>query len=141
MAMHFADEALIVTNPEVSSVRDSDRILGILSSKTKRAMEGKDPIKEHLLITRYNPKRVSEGEMLSLSDIQEILRIELIGVIPESEDVLHASNQGMPAVHLDGTSVAESYKDVVSRFLGEEKTLRFTDYQKPGLLQRIFGTK
>ncbi|WP_277186106.1 septum site-determining protein MinD [Caballeronia sp. BR00000012568055] len=141
MAMHFADEALIVTNPEVSSVRDSDRILGILSSKTKRAMEGKDPIKEHLLITRYNPKRVSEGEMLSLSDIQEILRIDLIGVIPESEDVLHASNQGMPAVHLDGTAVAESYKDVVSRFLGEEKTLRFTDYQKPGLLQRIFGTK
>jgi septum site-determining protein MinD len=140
-AMHFADEAIIVTNPEVSSVRDSDRILGILSSKTKRAMEGKDPIKEHLLITRYNPKRVSEGEMLSLSDIQEILRIELIGVIPESEDVLHASNQGMPAVHLDGTAVAESYKDVVSRFLGEEKTLRFTDYQKPGLLQRIFGTK
>jgi septum site-determining protein MinD len=140
-AMHFADEAIIVTNPEVSSVRDSDRILGILSSKTKRAMEGKDPIKEHLLITRYNPKRVSEGEMLSLSDIQEILRIDLIGVIPESEDVLHASNQGMPAVHLDGTAVAESYKDVVSRFLGEEKALRFTDYQKPGLLQRIFGTK
>src|SRR6478736_6165847 len=141
MAMHFADEALIVTNPEVSSVRDSDRILGILSSKTKRAIEGKDPVKEHLLITRYNPKRVSEGEMLSLSDIQEILRIELIGVIPESEAVLHASNEGLPAVHLDGTDVAESYKDVVSRFLGEEKALRFTDYQKPGLLQRIFGTK
>jgi septum site-determining protein MinD len=55
--------------------------------------------------------------------------------------VLHASNQGLPAVHLDGTDVAESYKDIVSRFLGEEKALRFTDYQKPGLLQRIFGTK
>ena len=121
LAMHFADEALIVTNPEVSSVRDSDRILGILSSKTKRAIEGKEPIKEHLLITRYNPKRVSEGEMLSLTDIQEILRIELIGVIPESEAVLHASNQGLPAVHLDGTDVAEAYKDIVSRFLGEQK--------------------
>src|ERR1700741_92770 len=71
MAMHFADEALIVTNPEVSSVRDSDRILGILGSKTKRAIEGKEPIKEHLLITRYSPKRVSEGEKLSLTDIQE----------------------------------------------------------------------
>jgi septum site-determining protein MinD len=141
LAMHFADEALIVTNPEVSSVRDSDRILGILSSKTKRAIEGKEPIKEHLLITRYNPKRVSEGEMLSLTDIQEILRIDLIGVIPESEAVLHASNQGLPAVHLDGTDVAEAYKDVVSRFLGEQKSLRFTDYQKPGLLQRLFGTK
>jgi len=141
LAMHYADEALIVTNPEVSSVRDSDRILGILSSKTKRAIEGKDPIKEHLLITRYSPKRVSEGEMLSLQDIQEILRIDLIGVVPESEAVLHASNQGLPAVHLDGTDVAEAYKDVVARFLGEQKELRFTDYQKPGLLQRLFGTK
>ena len=140
-AMYFADEALIVTNPEVSSVRDSDRILGILSSKTKRATEGKDPIKEHLLITRYSPKRVSEGEMLSLEDISEILRIKLIGVVPESEAVLHASNQGLPAVHIDGTDVAEAYKDVVARFLGEDKPLRFTDYQKPGLLQRLFGSK
>jgi septum site-determining protein MinD len=141
MAMHFADEALVVTNPEVSSVRDSDRILGILSSKTKRAIEGKDPIKEHLLITRYSPKRVNEGEMLSLSDIQEILRIDLIGVVPESEAVLHASNQGLPAVHMDGTDVAEAYKDIVARFLGESKELRFTDYQKPGILQRLFGTR
>ena len=141
LAMHFADEALIVTNPEVSSVRDSDRILGILASKTKRAIEGKDPIKEHLLITRYNPKRVVEGEMLSLSDIQEILRIELIGVIPESESVLHASNQGVPAIHIDNSDVSESYKDVVARFMGDDKPMRFTDYQKPGLLSRIFGSK
>ena len=140
MAMYFADEALIVTNPEVSSVRDSDRILGILASKTKRASEG-EPIKEHLLITRYNPKRVHGGEMLSLTDIQEILRIKLIGVVPESEAVLHASNQGTPAIHLDGTDVADAYGDVVDRFLGKDKPLRFTDYQKPGLFSRIFGNK
>jgi septum site-determining protein MinD len=83
MAMHFADEALVVTNPEVSSVRDSDRILGMLGSKTKRAIEGGEPIKEHLLITRYNPSRVQDGQMLSLEDIQDILRIKLIGVIPK----------------------------------------------------------
>ena len=141
LAMYFADEALIVTNPEVSSVRDSDRILGILSSKTKRAIESRDPIKEHLLITRYNPKRVADGKMLSLTDIQEILRIPMIGVVPESESVLHASNQGVPAVHLDGTDVAEAYKDIVARFLGEDKPMRFTDYQKPGLLSRLFGGK
>jgi septum site-determining protein MinD len=141
LAMHYADEALVVTNPEVSSVRDSDRILGILSSKTKRAIEGAEPIKEHLLITRYNPKRVVGGEMLSLEDIQEILRISLIGVIPESESVLQASNQGLPAVHLNGTDVAEAYKDVISRFLGEKRPLRFTDYQKPSLFKRLFGTK
>jgi len=93
MAMHFADEALVVTNPEVSSVRDSDRILGMLSSKTKRAIEGADPIREHLLITRYNPARVDQGQMLSLEDIQDILRIKLIGVIPESESVLQASTR------------------------------------------------
>jgi septum site-determining protein MinD len=140
-AMYFADEALIVTNPEVSSVRDSDRILGILSSKTKRAIEGGDPIKEHLMITRYNPKRVSDGEMLSLDDIGEILRIKLIGVVPESESVLQASNQGTPAIHLNGSDVAEAYKDIVARFLGEDKPMRFVDYQKPGLLQRLFGNK
>jgi len=138
LAMHFADEALIVTNPEVSSVRDSDRILGILASKTKRAMEG-GTVKEHLLITRYNPKRVHQGEMLSLEDIQEILRIPLIGVIPESESVLHASNQGVPAVHMDGSDVAEAYKDVIARFLGEDKPMRYTNYQKPGLFKRLFS--
>jgi septum site-determining protein MinD len=139
MAMHFADEALVVTNPEVSSVRDSDRILGMLGSKTKRAIEGGAPIKEHLLITRYNPSRVEGGQMLSLTDIQEILRIPLIGVIPESETVLDASNQGLPAVHLKGTDVSEAYKDVVSRFLGEELPMRFTDFEKPGFFKRLFG--
>ena len=139
MAMHFADSALIVTNPEVSSVRDSDRILGMLASKTKRAIEGKEPIKEHLLITRYNPNRVEGGQMLSLGDIKEILRIELIGVVPESETVLDASNQGVPAVHLKGTDVSEAYKDVVARFLGEKRPMRFTDAVKPGFFKRVFG--
>jgi septum site-determining protein MinD len=131
MAMHYADEALVVTNPEVSSVRDSDRILGMLASKTQRAIDGKDPVKEHLLITRYNPSRVDQGQMLSLEDIQDILRIPLIGVIPESENVLTASNQGTPAVHLKGTDVSEAYQDVVARFLGEERPLRFVDAQNP----------
>jgi septum site-determining protein MinD len=141
MAMHFADEALIVTNPEVSSVRDSDRILGMLSSKTKRAIDGKEPIKEHLLITRYNPNRVDQGHMLSLEDIQDILRIPMIGVIPESESVLQASNQGTPAVYLKGTDVSEAYKDVIRRFLGEDRPLRFVDPQKASLLKRLFGRK
>jgi len=139
MAMHFADEALLVTNPEVSSVRDSDRILGMLGSKTKRAIEGLEPIKEHLLITRYNPNRVEDGQMLSLDDIKDILRIDLIGVIPESETVLQSSNQGMPAIHLQESDVSEAYKDVIARFLGEEKPLRFTEPVKPGFFKRIFG--
>jgi septum site-determining protein MinD len=123
----------------VSSVRDSDRILGMLGSKTRRAIEGKEPIKEHLLITRYNPNRVQDGQMLGLEDIQDILRIKLIGVVPESESVLQASNQGLPAIHLAGTDVSEAYKDVVARFLGEDKPLRFTDAAKPGFFKRIFG--
>ena len=139
LAMHFADEALVVTNPEVSSVRDSDRILGMLASKTKRAIESQTPIKEHLLITRYNPARVEEGQMLSLQDIQEILRIPLIGVIPESESVLTASNQGLPAIHLAESDVSEAYKDVIARFLGEDKPMRFTEAIKPGFFKRMFG--
>jgi septum site-determining protein MinD len=138
-AMHFADEALVVTNPEVSSVRDSDRILGMLGSKTKRAIEGAEPIKEHLLITRYNPSRVKGGQMLSLEDIQDILRIKLIGIIPESEIVLESSNQGVPAIHQKGTDVSEAYSDVVARFLGEERPMRFIEAQKQGFFKRMFG--
>ena len=138
MAMHYADEALVVTNPEVSSVRDSDRILGMLNSKTEKAVSGEGG-KEHLLITRYTPNRVEDGQMLSIQDIEDILRIPLIGVIPESETVLQASNQGVPAVHMDGSDVSEAYKDVVARFLGEERPMRFTDAQKPGFFKRIFG--
>ena len=141
MALTFADEAIIVTNPEVSSVRDSDRILGIIQAKSRRAQTGDEPVKEHLLITRYVTKRVEAGEMLSYGDVQEILRIPLIGIIPESESVLHASNQGNPAIHVEGSDVSEAYKDVVARFLGEDKPIRFADYEKPGILSRIFGGK
>jgi septum site-determining protein MinD len=141
MALTFADEAIIVTNPEVSSVRDSDRILGIIQAKSRRALNGGEPVKEHLLVTRYSPKRVDAGEMLSFQDVQEILRIPLIGIIPESEEVLSASNQGNPAIHLKGSAVSLAYEDVVGRFLGDELPLRFTDYEKPGFLKRIFGAK
>ena len=139
MALYYADEALITTNPEVSSVRDSDRILGILSSKSKRAIEGLEPVKEHLLITRYAPARVEKGEMLSVDDVKDILRIPLIGVIPESQSVLQASNQGIPAIHIADSDVSEAYKDVVARFLGEEAPMRFLDAPKAGLLKRLFG--
>lgn len=139
LAMYFADEAIVVTNPEVSSVRDSDRILGMLASKTQRAERNEEPVKEHLLVTRYNPNRVEEGQMLSLEDIQDILRIDLIGVIPESEAVLQASNQGLPAIYIKGSEASESYKDVISRFMGEEKPLRFTTPIKQSFFKRIFG--
>ncbi|WP_041186020.1 septum site-determining protein MinD [Candidatus Kinetoplastidibacterium galati] len=139
MAAYFADDAIIVTNPEISSVRDSDRILGILSSKSKRAINGEEPIKEYLLITRYNPKRVMTGEMLSISDIEDILRINLIGVIPESESVLHASNQGLPAIHMKDTNVSIAYEDLVSRYLGKEVAMKFTEQEKPSLFKRLFG--
>ena len=141
MAMYYADEAIIVTNPEVSSVRDSDRILGLLASKTLRASEGGMPVKEHLLITRYDPARVQEGQMLSIQDIQDILRIPLIGVIPESEDVLQASNQGLPAVHLIDSDISGAYMDMVERVLGEERPMRFINAKKPGFFGRLFGGK
>ncbi len=140
MAFYFADEAIVVTNPEVSSVRDSDRILGILSAKSKRAEEGAEPIKEHLLVTRYSPERVASGEMLSLDDIGDLLGIDLIGVIPESEAVLQASNAGVPVIHDQDSSSGLAYDDMVGRFLGEEIPLRFIEPEKKGLLKRLFGT-
>ncbi|WP_447554224.1 septum site-determining protein MinD [Vreelandella sp. EE22] len=139
LAMYFADEAVVVTNPEVSSVRDSDRILGLLGSKTQRAEQSLDPVKEHLLITRYNPSRVTSGDMLTLEDIREILAINLLGLIPESEAVLRASNQGVPVTHDASSDAGQAYADTVSRLLGEEIPLRFHEVQRRSLLGRMFG--
>lgn len=139
MAMHFADHAIVVTNPEVSSVRDSDRILGILASKTKRAIEGKAPIQEHLLLTRYNPERVEQGEMLSVQDVNEILAIPLIGIIPESKAVLKASNTGTPVILDENSDAGAAYQDAVSRFLGETRPMRFIHNERKGILRRLFS--
>lgn len=137
MALYFADEAIVVTNPEVSSVRDSDRILGMLASKSKRAEDGQDPVREHLLITRYDPDRVDRGDMLKVDDILEILAIPLLGVVPESQAVLKASNSGMPVVLEKESTAGLAYMDVVGRFLGETIEQRFIKAEKKGLLQRF----
>jgi len=139
MALYYADEALVVTNPEVSSVRDSDRILGILQSKSYRAEQGLEPIKEHLLISRYNPQRVENGEMLSIDDILDILGIQLLGVIPESPSVLKASNAGIPVILDEESEAGQAYDDLVARFLGKERPYRFIDMEKKTLLKRLFG--
>lgn len=139
LAMYFADHAIVVTNPEVSSVRDSDRMLGMLSSKTKRAEEGRDPITEHLLLTRYSPKRVTRGEMLSISDVNEILAIPLLGVIPESPAVLKASNAGDPVILDHESDAGQAYADAVGRFLGEKLPHRFIQEKNSNWLKRIFS--
>lgn len=138
MALYFAEEAIIVTNPEVSSVRDSDRILGILQSKSRMAEQGKR-VKEHLLLTRYNPERVANGEMLSVEDVEEILAVPLLGVIPESQAVLKASNQGVPVVHDIESDAGQAYADAVARYLGEDRPHRFLEATKKGFLKRVFG--
>jgi septum site-determining protein MinD len=141
MALYFADQAIVVTNPEVSSVRDSDRILGLLSSKSRRAEKGLEPVKTYLLLTRYSPTRVQRGEMLSLDDVLEILSVPLLGVIPESQAVLKASNAGVPVIMDSESDAGLAYSDAVRRFLGEEVELRFVSAKKPSLIQRVFGKK
>jgi septum site-determining protein MinD len=138
MAMYYADDAIVVTNPEVSSVRDSDRMLGILSSKSRRAESNEEPIREFLLLTRYDPSRVEKGEMLSVEDVQEILSLSLIGVIPESKTVLSASNSGIPVVLDRESEAGQAYADTVARYLGEDIPHRFLEPEKKGFLRRIF---
>jgi septum site-determining protein MinD len=139
LAMYFADRAVVVVNPEISSVRDSDRILGLLASKTARAEQGKERVREHLLLTRYNPRRVASGEMLSVDDVKEILGLDVIGVVPESPDVLSASNAGTPVILNDESDASRAYEDTVARLLGEEVPLRFTMEAKKGFFARMFG--
>ena len=139
LAMYFADRAVVVVNPEVSSVRDSDRILGLLASKTRRAELGAAPVETHLLLTRYNPVRVADGEMMSIDDVKDILGLDVLGVVPESEGVLSASNSGVPVILDDEASAGQAYEDAVARLLGEQRPMRFLDVPKKGFLARMFG--
>jgi septum site-determining protein MinD len=139
LAMRHADAAVVVTNPEVSSVRDSDRIIGMIDAKTQRAVRNQEPVKSHLLITRYAPKRAAAGEMLKVEDVLDLLGINLLGVIPESSSVLTASNTGTPIVLMENTDAALAYVDVVKRFLGEQQPHRFIEEDKRGFFARLFG--
>lgn len=139
MAMRFADQAVVVTNPEISSVRDSDRVLGMLASKTKRVEEGLEPPTQHLLLTRYSPVRVERGDMLSVTDVKEILAVPLLGVIPESQAVLRASNAGVPVILDQQSDAGQAYSDAVSRFLGENIPHRFLSATKKGFIKRLFN--
>ncbi|SFP74720.1 septum site-determining protein MinD [Nitrosomonas cryotolerans] len=140
LALYFADDAFVVTNPEISSVRDSDRMLGILSSKSRRAERNEEPIKEYLLLTRYDAARVKSGEMLGLDDVQDILSLHLLGIIPESRSVLTASNAGIPVILDEKSEAGQAYVDIVARYLGEKRPHRFIDSKK-GFLSKLFGGK
>ncbi len=139
LAMYFADRAIVVVNPEVSSVRDSDRILGLLASKTRHAEVGTRRVEQHLLLTRYNPERVARGDMMSIADVEEILGLEILGVVPESESVLAGSNAGTPVILDNESPAGQAYDDAVGRLLGDSLPMRFTEAQKKGFLSRLFG--
>jgi septum site-determining protein MinD len=138
-ALYFADAAIIVTNPEVSSVRDSDRIIGILASRSRRAERSEPPVELNLLLTRYDPGRVAKGEMLTVDDVMEILSIPILGVIPESESVLRASNNGTPVTFDEEGPAGRAYLDAVARFLGEQREMRFVQPERRGFFSFLFG--
>jgi len=140
LAMRHADVAIVVTNPEVSSVRDSDRIIGLLDSKTVKAENG-ERMEKHLLLTRYDPARAQRGDMLKVDDVLDILSIPLMGIIPESMDVLRASNVGSPVTLADGRSApAIAYFEAARRLRGEELPVAVPG-EKRSFLGKIFGRK
>lgn len=141
LAMRFADVAVVVTNPEVSSVRDSDRIIGMLDSKTLRAEAG-ERLEKHLLLTRYDPARAARGEMMKVEDVLEILAIPLLGVVGESPDVLTASNLGCPVtLHNPASPAAKAYAQAARRLMGEDLPVKAPEPEKRGLMSRLFGRK
>ncbi|MDB5562371.1 MAG: cell division inhibitor MinD [Hyphomicrobiales bacterium] len=140
LAMRFADEAVIVTNPEVSSVRDSDRIIGLLDSKTLRAEQG-NSVTKHILVTRYDAARAARGEMLSIDDVLDILSTPLLGIIPESEGVLRSSNVGSPVTLNEPTNAAaRAYVDAAKRLLGQDVPL-VLPVDKRRFFDRLFGRR
>jgi len=140
LAMRHADLAVVVANPEVSSVRDSDRIIGMLDSKTRRAEAG-EKMEKHLLLTRYDAGRAARGEMMKVEDVLEILAIPLLGIVAESPDVLTASNLGCPiTIHNPASAAARAYADAARRLLGE--TIAITaPAERRGLMSRLFGRR
>lgn len=136
LAMYFADEAVVVTNPEVSSVRDSDRMIGLLTSKSLKAEQG-ETIRQHLLLTRYDSDRVEKGEMLKVEDVQDILAVPLIGIIPECPSVLQASNIGTPVILDDKSLAGKAYAEAVARLTGEDIPVTVPRQAKRGLLDRL----
>jgi septum site-determining protein MinD len=139
LAMRFADQAIVVTNPEISSVRDSDRIIGLLDSRTRRAERG-EFMDKHLLLTRFDPGRSGRGEMLGVADVLDILSIPLIGVIPESEEILRASNVGEPVTINSGSLAARAYREAARRVTGETLPMVIPDGRKT-LFTRLFGRR
>ncbi len=139
LALYYADEAIIVTNPEMSSVRDADRMLGILQGKTKRAEDGQAPIVERVILTKYNPLRVEAGEMLSVEYVLDLLHIPLLGVVPESAQVLSATNAGVPVILNTDTDISAAYSDIVERIAGDDCEQRFLTVPKKGFFKRMFG--
>lgn len=140
LAMRHADIAVVVTNPEVSSVRDSDRIIGLLDAKTAKAERG-ERVEKHLLLTRYDPARAERGDMLKVDDVLEILSIPLLGIIPESMDVLRASNIGSPVTLAEGRGAAAiAYHDAARRLAGEQVAMTIPG-EKRGLFEKIFGRR
>src|SRR5580698_210855 len=140
LAMRYADEAVVVTNPEVSSVRDSDRIIGMLDSKTVKAEKG-EPVQKHLLITRFDTARAARGEMLSIEDVLDILATPLLGIIPESQDVLRASNVGAPVTLNDANCApSRAYIDAARRLMGETVPMMVPSARK-GLMDRLLGRR
>src|SRR6266567_1159089 len=140
LAMRFADAAVVVTNPEVSSVRDSDRIIGLLDSKTEKAERG-EHMEKHILITRYDAQRAQRGEMLNIEDVLGILSTPLLGIIPESQEVLRASNLGSPITLNNATSApARAYLDAARRLKGDDVPMSIPSDRK-GLLDKLFGRR
>jgi septum site-determining protein MinD len=142
MAMHFADQAFIATNPDISSVRDAGQMLRKVRETSLGVRAGGEPIKAHLLITRYDLKRVAQVQMLAVEDIQDLLGgIGLLGIVPESDDVLTASNQGTPVIYRSSTEAAMAYRNVVDRFLDISVPLYSVENSRRGSLTRLFGLR
>ena len=140
LAMRFSDLAVVVANPEVSSVRDADRIIGLLDAKTERAEKG-ERVEKHLLLTRYDAGRATRGEMLSVNDVLEILSIPLIGIVPESEEVLRASNLGAPVIlHNADSAPSRAYADVAKRLCGEKLPVSIPTERK-GFIGKLLGRR
>jgi septum site-determining protein MinD len=136
-SIFLADRALIVSTPDVSAVRDADRVIGIIDAKSEKAKNGEE-VQKHVIINRLNPEMVDNGNMLGVEDVLNILALPLIGVVPDDSSIITSTNKGEPIYYDKNSIAATAYQNIARRVVGEE--VPFLDLKfKKGFFKRIFG--
>jgi septum site-determining protein MinD len=136
-SIFLADRAIVVTTPEISAVRDADRVIGIIDAKSQKAIDGQE-VEKHIIVNRLKPELIEKGDMLSVEDVLHILSLPLIGVVPDTEEIVSSTNLGEPIIHNEKSVAGEAFRRIAKRIEGDDVPLVDLDSNK-GFFAKLKG--